>query len=50
METNIRVGVYDEAGRYLGPADVVIRFWVMDPRDSKALQAPLVVLAPRRAA
>ena len=29
METHIRLGVYDEAGRYLGPADVVIRFWLI---------------------
>lgn len=38
METNIRVGVYDEAGRYLGPADVVIRFYPMDPRDHQIAQ------------
>lgn len=44
------LGVYDEKGRYLGPADVAIRFWIMDPRDSRVLQAPLVVLEPRRAA
>lgn len=32
------LGVYDETGRYLGPAPVAIRFYPADPRDARQLQ------------
>lgn len=32
------LGVYDDAGRYLGPAPVAIRFYPRDPRDVRHAQ------------
>jgi hypothetical protein len=45
MERIHVLGVYDEAGRYLGPADVAIQVRPMGPWDTNAaVAAPLVVI------
>jgi mono/diheme cytochrome c family protein len=38
------LGVYDELGRYLGPADVVIQLRPMGPWDTNRPLAPLVTV------